>query len=474
MSVGLIRASKVCSDSVFFRGIFMDTSIIPTTAASATAPPAPTFGEAARYWFKLGFISFGGPAGQISMMHQELVERRRWISEHRYLHALNYCMLLPGPEAIQLAIYISWLMHGIKGAVTAGVMFFMPAFILLSLLAGVYLNYGDVPAVKGIFYGIKPAVVAVVLFAAWRIGSRALKNGVLMGIAALAFVGIFVFKIDFPWIVLAAAILGAIGGKLMPDKFKAGGGHGAGGSSHGRAVIDDDTPPPAHATFSMSKLALTTFVFVLIWAAAMMALRGAPVLSDMGEFFTGAAFLTIGGAYAVLPYVYQGAVENFGWLTGPQMMDGLALGETTPGPLIMIVTWVGYLGGVTKAVFGNQIAAGLAGAAAATFFTFLPSFLFIIAGGPMVEATRGELKFTAPLTAITAAVVGVIINLATFFAWHTFWPKATDAVPFAAPLEVAPVLIAAGAFIALWKYKADVMKVIGVCAAIGLFLSLAR
>jgi len=441
-------------------------TVIPTTA-----PAAPTLGEAFKYWLKLGFISFGGPAGQIAMMHQELVERRRWISEHRYLHALNYCMLLPGPEAIQLAIYISWLLHGVRGAVVAGVLFFLPAFVLLSLLAGIYLSYGEVPAVQGIFYGIKPAVVAVVLFAAWRIGSRAIKNEVLFGIAALAFVGIFFFKIDFPWIVLAAAILGAVGGKLMPAKFQGGGGHGASHKQYGPALIDDDTPPPAHARFSWGRLVFTTVAFGVIGAVSLLALRGSDDLYHMGEFFTKAAFLTIGGAYAVLPYVYQGAVEHFGWLTGPQMMDGLALGETTPGPLIMVVTWVGYLGGVTKSVLVNPVAAGLAGAAVATFFTFLPSFLFILAGGPLVEATRGELKFTAPLTAITAAVVGVILNLATFFAWHTFWPKATEAAPFAGPFDVIPVVIAIASFVALWKYKADIMKVIGVCAMLGLLHS---
>ncbi|MDX9994875.1 MAG: chromate efflux transporter [Rhodocyclaceae bacterium] len=428
-------------------------------------PPGPTFpspGEAFRYWLKLGFISFGGPAGQIAMMHQELVEKRRWISEHRFLHALNYCMLLPGPEAIQLAIYIAWLMHGIGGAIMAGVLFFLPAFVLLSALAAIYLNFGDVPLVQGIFHGIKPAVVAVVLFAAWRIGSKAIRNGLLGGIAALAFVGIFFFRIDFPWIVLAAALLGAIGGKLMPAKFKGGGGHGASNTSYGPALIDDDTPPPRHARFAWRKVAGTTVAFVLIWIAALALTAGAATLRDMGEFFTAAAFLTIGGAYAVLPYVYQAAVEHYGWLTGPQMMDGLALGETTPGPLIMIVTWVGYIG------------AGLAGAAVATFFTFLPSFWFILAGGPLVEATRGELKFTAPLAAITAAVVGVIVNLAVFFAWHTFWPRATDAVPFAGPFDGLSVAIAAAAFLALWKYQVDIMKVIGACALLGLGLSFLR
>jgi chromate transporter len=433
-------------------------------------PPAPvTLGEAFKFWVKLGFISFGGPAGQISIMHQELVEKRRWISEHRFLHALNYCMLLPGPEATQLAIYIAWLMHGIKGAAVAGVLFFLPAFFLLSLLAGIYLAWGDVPLVQGIFYGIKPAVVAIVLFAAWRIGSRALNNEVLWAMAALAFIGIFVFDIGFPWIVLAAGVLGALGGKFLPAKFKGGGGgHGASHKSFGAAIIDDDTPTPAHAKFSWTRLVLKLLAFLLIWLAALFAVSGEQTLFDMGGFFTKAAFLTIGGAYAVLPYVYQYGVEHFAWLTGPQMMDGLALGEATPGPLIMIVTWVGYLGGVAKGVFDNPVAAGLAGAAVATFFTFLPSFLFILTGGPLVEATRGEIRFTAPLLGITAAVVGVILNLAVFFAWHTFWPQGTAAEPFAGSFEWFPVIVAVAAFVALWKYKADIMKVIGVCALLGL------
>ncbi|HYP67995.1 MAG TPA: chromate efflux transporter [Thiobacillaceae bacterium] len=436
-------------------------------------PPAPvSLGTAFKYWLKLGFISFGGPAGQIAIMHQELVEKRRWISEHRYLHALNYCMLLPGPEATQLAIYIAWLMHGVRGGIIAGVLFFLPSFFLLSLLAGVYLTFGDVSAVQGIFYGIRPAVVAIVLFAAWRIGSRALRNKVLWGIAALAFVGIFWFHIGFPWIVLSAGILGAIGGKLAPQKFKGAGGHGASNKAYGPAILDDHTPTPTHARFTWARLAVAIVAFVLIWTASILAIGGEPTLASMGAFFTRAAFLTIGGAYAVLPYVYQGGVEHFGWLTGPQMMDGLALGETTPGPLIMVVTWIGYLGGVTKEVYANPVAAGLAGAAVATFFTFLPSFLFILAGGPLVEASRGELKVTAPLTGITAAVVGVIFNLAVFFAWHAFWPHAGADSPFAGVFEWFPVIIALASFLALWRYKADIMKVIGVCALLGLAHSL--
>ncbi|OYW15411.1 MAG: chromate transporter [Hydrogenophilales bacterium 12-64-6] len=427
--------------------------------------------ESFKYWLKLGFISFGGPAGQIAIMHHELVDKRRWISEQRYLHALNYCMLLPGPEATQLAIYISWLMHGIRGGVIAGVLFFLPSFLLLSGLAGLYLAYGTLPLVQGVFYGIRPAVVAIVLFAAWRIGSRALRNDVLWGMAALAFVGIFVFNVAFPWIVLAAGLLGALGGKLAPHKFKTGGGHGTRHAQAGPAIIDDDTPPPAHARFSWRRFALTLAAFVLIWLGAMGTLLGMPALQAMGAFFTKAAFFTIGGAYAVLPYVYQGGVEHFHWLTGPQMMDGLALGETTPGPLIMIVTWIGYLGGVSGQVVGNPVAAGLAGAAVATFFTFLPSFLFILVGGPLVEATRGELAFTAPLTGITAAVVGVILNLAVFFAWHAFWPHATADAPFAGGLDGLPVIVAVAAFIALSRYKADIMAVIGVCALFGLAYS---
>ncbi len=451
-----------------------DGGLPPKAGAASAAPVAPTLGEALRFWLKLGFISFGGPAGQIAIMHQELVERRRWISEHRFLHALNYCMLLPGPEACQLAIYTGWLLHGLAGGLMAGLLFFLPAFVLLSGLAGAYLAFGDLPVVQGIFYGIKPAVVAVVLFAAWRIGSRAIRNRVLLAVALLAFIGIFFFKVDFPWIILAAGLFGAIAGRLAPALFQGGGGHGAGGKNFGPALIDDDTPPPPHARFSWGGFAAMLGAFLAVWAVAMLALRGLPELWRMGEFFTEAAFLTIGGAYAVLPYVYQGAVEHFGWLSGPQMIDGLALGETTPGPLIMIVTWVGYVGGVTKAVAGGSIASGLAGAAVATFFTFLPSFMFILVGGPLVEATRGELRFTAPLTAITAAVVGVILNLAAFFAWHTFWPRATVAEPFAGTFEWLSVVAAVCATVALWRYKADIMKVIGACALLGLALSFVR
>jgi len=454
-----------------------------TATRSADVPPRPvTFAEAFRYWLKLGFISFGGPAGQISMMHQELVERRRWISEHRFLHALNYCMLLPGPEAQQLAIYIGWLMHGTWGGVVAGVLFVLPSLLILIALTWIYVAFGDLPTVAGILYGIKPAVTAIVVFAAYRIGSRALKNGVLWALAAAAFVAIFAFDVPFPYIVLGAAIVGALGGWIAPGKFKAGGGHGASHKSYGPAIIDDHTALPDHARFRWSRVLTYAAIGLALWvavAALLFALYGwEGTLIQMGWFFTKAALLTFGGAYAVLPYVYQGGVEQYGWLTATQMIDGLALGETTPGPLIMVVAFVGFVGGWTKEIFGPDMlaAAGMAGAAVATFFTFLPSFLFILIGAPMIERTRHEIAFTAPLTAITAAVVGVVLNLAVFFAYHVLWPHGF-AEPFKLStlfvgFEWASVAIGIAAFVALWRYKVGIIPVIGACAAVGLVFTL--
>jgi chromate transporter len=426
-------------------------------------------GEAFGYWLKLGFISFGGPAGQISMMHQELVEKRRWISEHRFLHALNYCMVLPGPEAQQLATYIGWLMHGTWGGILAGTLFVLPSLFILTALTWIYLVFGNVPAVAGVLYGIKPAVTAIVVFAAYRIGSKALKNAVLWGFAAAAFVAIFALDVPFPYIVLGAALAGYLGGRLLPDKFKAGGGHGASHKTYGPALIDDNTPAPEHTRFKWARLISFAVVGLVIWGAVMALLMSQggweATLTQMGWFFTKAALLTFGGAYAVLPYVYQGGVEHYAWLTGPQMIDGLALGETTPGPLIMVVAFVGFIGAWTKQVFGPDLlgVAGIVGASVATFFTFLPSFLFILVGGPAVERTRHEVRFTASLTAITAAVVGVILNLAMFFAYHVLWPQG-----FQGTFEWFSALVGIAAFLALWRFKVDIMKVIGACALAGL------
>ncbi len=454
-------------------------STVPEALASEQTPPAPvSFREAFLYWLKLGFISFGGPAGQISMMHTELVERRRWISEHRFLHALNYTMVLPGPEAQQLATYIGWLLHGTLGGIMAGVLFVLPSLAILIGLTWIYLAYGDMPVVAGVLYGIKPAVTAIVVFAAYRIGSRALRNGVLWTMAAAAFVAIFALHVPFPYIVLAAGITGYIGGHIAPGKFRAGGGHGVSDKTFGPALIDDHTPVPAWARFSWRSTISHVVVGLAIWSL----LEGSLYLiwgwqgplTQMGWFFTKAALVTFGGAYAVLPYVYQGGVEHYQWLTGSQMIDGLALGETTPGPLIMVVAFVGFVGGWVKEIFGPEslALAGIAGATVATVFTFLPSFIFILVGGPAVEATRHDVKFTAPLTGITAAVVGVVINLAVFFAWHVLWPDASDADPFSGPFEWFSLLITLAAFVALWRYKVGIIPVIGASALAGLAWSL--
>jgi chromate transporter len=405
-------------------------------------------------------------------MHQDLVERRRWISEKRFLHALNYCMVLPGPEATQLATYIGWMMHRTWGGVIAGSLFVLPSLAILTLLTWIYLVFGDVPLVAGLFYGIKPAVTAIVLFAAWRIGSRALKNAALWAMSLAAFVAIFAFDVPFPWIVLGAGVIGYLGGRMAPTKF-ATGGHGAAEKHYGAALIDDATPTPAHALFGWPRFVLVLAAFLAIWAAALGALVALlgwkSTLAQMGWFFTKAALLTFGGAYAVLPYVYQGGVEQYQWLTATQMIDGLALGETTPGPLIMVVAFIGFVGAWTKAALGPEslVLAGCAGAAVATFFTFLPSFLFILVGGPLVESTHGDLRFTAPLTGITAAVVGVIVNLAVFFAWHVFWPDG-----FSGRFEWFSLLVGLAAIVALWRYKAGMIPVIFACGAAGLIYRL--
>ena len=440
--------------------------------------PAPTrvsFREAFVFWLKLGFLSFGGPAGQIALMHQELVERKRWISERRFLHALNYCMVLPGPEAQQLATYIGWMLHKTKGGIVAGALFVLPSLAILIALSWIYIAFGQTPLVAGLFYGIKPAVTAIVAQAAHRIGSRALKNSTLWAIATASFVAIFALDLPFPLIVLGAAFIGYLGGRLSPDTFKTGGGHGAAVKSFGAALIDDDTPTPDHALFSWSRLVVVLVIGFLLWALplGLLTLFGGwdHTLTQMGWFFTKAALLTFGGAYAVLPYVYQGAVEHFGWLSATQMIDGLALGETTPGPLIMVVAFVGFVGGYVKEIFGAEhlLMAGAVAACVVTWFTFLPSFLFILTGGPLVETTHNNLKFTAPLTAITAAVVGVILNLALFFAYHVLWPKGLSG-----QFDWISALIAVGAGIALLRYKMNVVHVLAACALAGLLISSLR
>lgn len=440
-----------------------------------SAPPAPTRAEAFRFWWKLGWISFGGPAGQIALMHRELVDEKRWVSEARFLHALNYCMVLPGPEAQQLATYIGWLLHRTAGGIVAGVLFVLPSLVVLIALSWIYMAYGEAVAVAGALYGVKPAVTAIVLQAAWRIGSRALTSPPLWAIAAAAFVAIYGFAVAFPAIVLGAGLLGALGGRLAPQQFASGGTHVVGDARHLPAVIDDDTPPPPHARFRWPPLVAVVAVALLLWAGSLGALvaafGGDGVLPQMGWFFTKTALVTFGGAYAVLPYVVQGAVETFGWLNAPQMIDGLALGETTPGPLIMVVAFVGFVGGWTKQLFGpdHLLLAGALAASVATWFTFLPSFLFILAGGPLIESTHGQLRFTAPLTSITAAIVGVILNLAVFFAVHVLWPAGVQQ-----RFDVTSALIGVAAAVALFRYQIGVIPVILACAGVGLVFALLR
>ncbi|GLK89507.1 chromate efflux transporter [Pseudomonas turukhanskensis] len=445
-----------------------------TTPTTELDKPEPvSLKQAFWFWLKLGFISFGGPAGQIALMHEELVERRRWLSERRFLHALNFCMVLPGPEAQQLATYIGWLMHRTWGGVIAGGLFVLPSLLMLIGLSWLYVSLGETPVVAGLLYGIKPAVTAIVVHAAHRIGSRTLKNPWLLAIAATAFVAIFALHLPFPLIVLGAGIVGWLGGRWRPQFFNLGGHSSANNESHRPALIDDHTPTPAHARFSRSRLIILMLAGAALWCLPMAALTTLygwhGTFTQMGWFFTKAALLTFGGAYAVLPYIYQGAVSHYGWLTPGQMIDGLALGESTPGPLIMVVAFVGFVGGFAKQVFGPEqlFLAGAMAACLVTWFTFLPSFLFILLGGPLVESTHGQLRFTAPLTAISAAVVGVIVNLALFFAYHVFWPQG-----FAGPLDWPAALIALWAFFALFRLKRGVIEVLLSCALLGLALAL--
>jgi chromate transporter len=437
-------------------------------------PRPVTFWQAFAYWLRLGFISFGGPAGQIAIMHRDLVEERRWISEQRFLHALNYCMLLPGPEAQQLATYIGWLMHRTWGGIVAGALFVLPSLVILIALSWVYLRFGDVPAIAGILYGIKPAVTAIVLAAAWRIGSRALDHPLLWSIAVAAFIAIFAFDVPFPIIVLAAAVAGWLGARWLPAAFDGSRSHAAAAlAARGPSLIDDDTPRPPHTHWSTRHALRVLGIFLLLWAVAIggltLALGWNGTLTQMAWFFTKAALLTFGGAYAVLPYVVLGAVENYGWLTATQMIDGLALGETTPGPLIMVVAFVGFVGGWSQQVLGPDAlaAGGVLAAAVVTLFTFLPSFLFILTGAPFIESTHGQLRFTAPLKGITAAVVGVIVNLAVFFALHVWWPNG-----LAGGLDPVPVVISLAALIALMRFKVGVIPVIVACGLTGLAVRL--
>lgn len=423
---------------------------------------SPTFAEALRVWIKIGLLSFGGPTGQIALMHQELVERRRWISDGRFLHALNYCMLLPGPEAQQLAVYIGWLLHRTWGGIVAGALFIIPGALLLWLVSWIYVAYGDVPWIDAIFYGLKPAVMGIVAAAVLRIGKKALKNPALWSVALAAFVGIFFFNLPFPLIVLSAAVIGLIGGRLRPDQFYIVQGHGGGkAKAHAppaatTAIDDGATVSAAHrasAGRSLRTVALWGSLWLLPFIILFATLGRHHVLFQEAVFFSKAAIVTFGGAYAVLPYVAQQAVETHGWLTAPQMLDGLGLAETTPGPLILVLQYVGFLGAYGQPAPFSPLTAATLGALVTTWCTFIPSFLWVLLGAPYIEALRGQKLITCALSAVTAAVVGVVLNLAVWFGRNVIQPAPGVVDWFALALGLA-------AFAALVRFKVDVIPVI--------------
>jgi chromate transporter len=436
---------------------------------SEVPTPVP-FAEAFRFWVKLGFISFGGPAGQIAIMHRELVDRRRWISEERFLHALNYCMLLPGPEAQQLAIYIGWLMHRTPGGIVAGAFFVIPSIFILLGLSYVYAAYGEVAVVAGILSGFKPVVVAIVLEAVIKIGGRAFKRRVYYAIAASAFLAIYFLHVPFPLIVLAAALIGLVGGQLLPGLFAAPDIAAAKGGAHrarGDSVIDDHAPPPQHTLPSARRFTRTLAVGVVLWVVPyliLIAWRGAASLhAQQYRFFTVAAFVTFGGAYSVLAYVTQVATTSLGWLTHAQAVDGLALAETTPGPLIMVLQFVGFIAGWNHPDGMTPLASAVLGALVTTYTTFLPSFMFILLGGPYVEVVRGTAYLTSALAGVTAAVVGVILNLALVFGVAVIWPHGISG-----GTDWAALAMSATAFALLYRYKVDVLWVVLGGGAVGL------
>ncbi|MBA3882889.1 MAG: chromate efflux transporter [Chthoniobacterales bacterium] len=443
----------------------MTTTQTIERCASATKQIAhPSFVEAFRFWVKLGFISFGGPAGQIAIMQTELVEKKKWISQSRFLHALNFCMLLPGPEAQQLAIYIGWLLHKTWGGIVAGAFFVIPSIFVLWGLSFVYAAYGNIPWIAAVFYGLKPAVMAIVAVAVIRIGRKALKNSVMWSLAALAFVAIFFFKVPFPIIILAAGVIGFIGGKLWRDKFLVIGGHGPADSAD-TSVLGDEAESPEHTRPSFPRAIKITIVCLALWLLPTL-LFGLwqgwdSVLFKEGVFFSKAAVVTFGGAYAVLPYVAQQAVDHYGWLQPGQMMDGLGLAETTPGPLIMVTQFVGFMGGWAQHGGMNQTLAATLGALITTWATFTPCFLWILVGGPHIEQLRGNERLTTTLSAVTAAIVGVVMNLAVWFGMHVLFPGNGTFDWFALAIGVV-------AFIGMMKWKWDVIAVVIGSGLVGL------
>jgi chromate transporter len=457
-----------------------DNASLPDSAPHVAASPLHrvSFSVALRFWIKLGFISFGGPAGQIAIMHRELVERRRWIGEERFLHALNYCMLLPGPEATQLAIYVGWLLHRTWGGIAAGAFFVIPSIFILLTLSYIYAAYGQVAAVAGVLAGFKPVVVAIVVEAVLRIGRRALRRRVHYLIALLAFVSIYFLRVPFPLIVLGAGLTGLLGLRFLPnlfavkeDKTKTASAHeksNEGDEEYLPPVIADDAAPPPHTLPTRGRALRVLALGVALWSlpfAALVALFGWSSLhAHEYRFFTQAALVTFGGAYAVLAYVTQTAAGHYGWLTHAQALDGLALAETTPGPLIMVLQFVGFMAGWNNPHHGmSREASAILGALVTTYTTFLPCFLFIFLGAPYLERLRGNRRISAALAGVTAAVVGVVFNLALVFGATVIFPRG-----FGGGVNLFSLALSVVAFVALYRFKAEVLWVVLACGAVGL------
>jgi chromate transporter len=433
-----------------------------------------SFGQAAKFWVKLGFINFGGPTGQIAIMHDELVDRRRWVSNRRFLHALNYCMLLPGPEAQQLAIYVGWLLHKVKGGLVAGIAFILPAFFLIMGLSWTYAVHGDVPAIAGVFSGLQAAVVGIVASALIRIGSKALQNRMMVGIAAGAFVAISFVHVPFPFIVITAGLTGLLGGGIRPALFALPEAHG-----DTAGAIKDDGPAAGHTLTTIARSLRVLVVGLAIWILPLVAVSLAPgaprVIGQEALFFSQAAMVTFGGAYAVLAYINQAAVQQFGWLLPGQMVTGLGLAESTPGPLIMVTEFVGFMGAYRNPGGLDPAVAGMIGATVTTWATFAPCFLWIFLGAPYIERLRDNRRLTTALSSITAAVVGVVLNLAVTFAIATLFDqvRTTDflggplPVPSLASLDLFAFVVATASFVALWRLKVNILWLVAASAVAG-------
>ncbi|MBN9051023.1 MAG: chromate efflux transporter [Rhizobiales bacterium] len=453
--------------------------------ASETPAHGVSFAEAMRVWARVAALSFGGPAGQIAVMHRIIVEEKRWIGETRFLHALNYCTLLPGPEAQQLAVYIGWLMHKTKGGLVAGILFVLPGVIAIMALSWIYAIFGNVGAVQALFFGLKAAVLAIVLEAVLRIGRRALKNNALIGMAAAAFVALFVFQAPFPLVVFTAGLIGYIGGRAGWTAFLAEGGHGKVGN---KQVADADSvlgeTIPDHARPPMSWSLKVAAIGALLWGGPVLALLlllgSGNVFTDIAIFFSKMAMVTFGGAYAVLSYVAQQAVEHYGWLKPGEMLDGLGMAETTPGPLIMVTQFVGFMGAYREPGALHPLLAGTLGGLLTTWVTFVPCFLWIFLGAPFMEAMRNNKALSAALSAITAAVVGVILNLAVWFALHVLFTQLNEIrgfgaavdVPVLSSVNIAALILTVAAIAAVFRYKVSMVMVLAGCSAAGLLYGL--